>query len=455
MRCLAAVLLAVSGLTAFAAEAAPIPRGVPLGAGERLIDLTATGAFPSGITLGGAIYDTAIVDPRGVLTLDRALPRATPPGPLAGVHGIELIAPLWSVLDEGCAAGAIEVAVEAESLAIAWVAAPIVGCREGEATFALVLAPGEGGGLRVTFVYEALPPSDPRAQPRAGVVVGGGALELLPDGAQAPGDRGKALLEGSSDGVRGEWVIELDGDGVVVGDPDRDGVRSVDNCEEVFNPLQINLDGDQLGDACDPDDDDDFLFDPVDNCPFVRNADQHDLDGDGFGDPCDPDRDGDGLLDVDDLCPIVPDPARLDRDGDGLGDACDRDIDGDGLVPLGTFPATKLRFDRCPYVPEAISRDSDGDGIGDACDFNHARACQLFGCLSERDSDGDRIPDVFDRCPTTPDAFQRDRDRDNIGDACDPDADGDGLLDFYPACVGCIHGDLPRIIGPMPRPGDE
>ena len=447
--------LSLALLPTLAANAAPIPRGQPLAPDELFIDLTATGAFPNGIPLGGAIYDTAIIDPRGVLTLDRALPRAMPPAPLAAVDGIDLIAPLWSLLDEACPPGAIELAADLDSLAITWIAAPIAGCRDGEATFALLLAPGDAGGLRVTFFYEALPPSDPRAQPRAGVTIGDGALELLPDGAQAPSDRGKALLEGSSDGVRGEWVIVLDGDGLLVGDPDRDGVRSVDNCERDFNPLQVNTDDDELGDTCDLDDDDDDVPDPRDNCPIDHNPGQPDLDADGIGDACDSDRDGDGLLDVDDHCPIVPDSARLDRDGDGIGDACDRDIDGDGLFPLGTFPATKLRFDRCPYMAEAISRDGDGDGIGDACDQNPARACQVFGCHSERDSDGDRIPDLFDRCPTVPDPFQSDRDRDDIGDACDPDADGDGVLDLYQGCVGCIRGDLPRIIGPMPRAGDE
>ncbi|MBU1411757.1 thrombospondin type 3 repeat-containing protein, partial [Myxococcota bacterium] len=43
------------------------------------------------------------------------------------------------------------------------------------------------------------------------------------------------------------------------------------------------------------DDDGDGFYDIVDNCPEVYNDTQEDLDGDGTGDPCDTDRDGDGI----------------------------------------------------------------------------------------------------------------------------------------------------------------
>lgn len=50
-----------------------------------------------------------------------------------------------------------------------------------------------------------------------------------------------------------------------------------------------NTDGDGLGNACDPDDDNDTVLDGVDNCPLVANTNQKDSDGDGKGDACDPD----------------------------------------------------------------------------------------------------------------------------------------------------------------------
>jgi hypothetical protein len=40
-----------------------------------------------------------------------------------------------------------------------------------------------------------------------------------------------------------------------------------DNCQFVYNPRQENADGDALGDACDPDDDNDGIPDLLDPTP--------------------------------------------------------------------------------------------------------------------------------------------------------------------------------------------
>lgn len=72
-------------------------------------------------------------------------------------------------------------------------------------------------------------------------------------------------------------------------DADLDGIASgADNCPDDANADQADLDDDNLGDVCDPDDDGDGVDDAGDNCPVDANSDQADFDLDNIGDACDP-----------------------------------------------------------------------------------------------------------------------------------------------------------------------
>ena len=71
------------------------------------------------------------------------------------------------------------------------------------------------------------------------------------------------------------------------------------------------------------DPDADQVYGNNDNCPDVANAAQADLDNDGIGDVCDDDRDGDGALNDADNCPDFSNTDQSDADRDGIGDACD------------------------------------------------------------------------------------------------------------------------------------
>ena len=67
--------------------------------------------------------------------------------------------------------------------------------------------------------------------------------------------------------------------------------------------------------SCDYDDDTiDGKDDVEDNCPFVNSSDQNDEDGDNYGDVCDYDDDNDGILDYGD--DGVDDPNTAESDDD-------------------------------------------------------------------------------------------------------------------------------------------
>lgn len=104
-------------------------------------------------------------------------------------------------------------------------------------------------------------------------------------------------------------------------DIDNDGILDLsDNCPNDTNASQLDFDNDSIGDVCDedidgdgalnindafPDDateqndtDLDLVGDNTDNCVNVANQDQSDIDGDLIGDVCDADMDGDGFANV-------------------------------------------------------------------------------------------------------------------------------------------------------------
>ncbi|HQQ62130.1 MAG TPA: thrombospondin type 3 repeat-containing protein [Pseudomonadales bacterium] len=63
-------------------------------------------------------------------------------------------------------------------------------------------------------------------------------------------------------------------------------------------------------------------------------------------------------------------------------------------------------------MPNPDQHDANHNGIGDACD---------------PDMDGDGIPNEKDNCPLVANTDQSDIDHDGKGDVCDPDIDGDKI----------------------------
>lgn len=211
-------------------------------------------------------------------------------------------------------------------------------------------------------------------------------------------------------------------------DSDGDGVCDVDdNCPDISNADQTDMDNNGVGDACDEDMDGDGILNFTDNCPLLAGNNLNDADGDGIGDLCDTctDSDEDGFGDPEfaqntcpaDNCPDDFNEFQDDVDQDGFGDACDTcsDSDGDGFGDPG-FAASTCELDNCPFSANPDQADLDEDGVGDDC---------------SDDVDDDGILNVVDNCPRVPSIDLSDSDGDGIGDLCDTctDSDGDGFGD--------------------------
>ena len=154
------------------------------------------------------------------------------------------------------------------------------------------------------------------------------------------GDEGNDKLKG---GTGDDYILGGEGDDVIWHSTDvqpsgPDGSKDTIDCGPGIDQVFINQvsDGDQAsscetvngqsvaGGAPTSDSDNDYVPDNTDNCPNVSNNSQMDVDGDGLGDACDSDLDidKDGVTDLHDNCPEIYNPDQINSDHDGPGDVC-------------------------------------------------------------------------------------------------------------------------------------
>lgn len=150
------------------------------------------------------------------------------------------------------------------------------------------------------------------------------------------------------------------------------------------------------------DSDSDRVYDQLDNCPDVFNPDQTDVDGNGMGDACDCiDTDGDGIINC---TPTEPAGGECQGGDCAPGQVCLETSSGNICTTL------------CGECADGFTCTGVDDGSGGSLDV-----CVPDTELPDPsiDSDGDGILDNVDNCPDSANAGQTDTDGDGLGDGCD------------------------------------
>ena len=210
-------------------------------------------------------------------------------------------------------------------------------------------------------------------------------------------------LTGVSSAFSGDTYARFRISSDAIGGADASGAAGDGEVEDYTFRILEDVDGDEVPDERDTDNDNDGIPDEVEVIGI-------DTDGDGTPDYLDGDSDGDLVPDFVEAGPLPATPA--DTDGDGTPDYLDLDSDGDG-TPDATRITDDVDGDGLSGTVEGPG-DDDGDGVPNTDDL---------------DSDNDLIPDAVEAGGNL--AAPIDSDGDGVPDFLDLDSDGDGVPDLF------------------------
>lgn len=245
-------------------------------------------------------------------------------------------------------------------------------------------------------------------------------------GDQIDSDQAVSVLAGKTDTVFVDWTPTAGNYTIMatVYPWESSADDSGNNSLSLTTTVDYDADSDGVGNAQDPNDDNDEAVDSEDAFPY-DDTETEDTDDDTVGNNADTDDDNDGIEDSSDALPENA-AETGDTDGDGIGNNEDTDDDNDGV---SDNVETTGEPDN---VTDPENPDTDGDGYLDGPGTEAA--------TTSATEDGSTETTTQDAFPTDPTEWT-DTDADGEGDNADTDDDNDALTDEedpYPTNPGPV-----------------